>query len=102
MTAPATKQRWYRSVYATFNEGLDKPPTIATAYAAGPVSMSGKAPAIARPKTDAPPLPPGCRITCEERVLIWDRDSDLQPNEIAAARHWLGWRWIHGYKVPAE
>lgn len=110
MTAPArqTKPRWSRWVFAAFSEGPDKPPTIGSMYSVYQPSFAGEVSKLARRKdVPAPNLPSNCKILDEDRVLQFTRyseggDNDLNPTEITAAREWLKWRWLPGWKPRPE
>jgi hypothetical protein len=110
MTAPSTNgqapasQRWIQCIYAQIAErhdasGKPQPDQITTAasYGLQPVVLRSTPPARSVPKTKPPGLPVGVEVTCEDRVLRYDIEPDngreLLPNEVAAMRAWLLWRW---------
>jgi hypothetical protein len=98
MPPNAPTDRWIRSFYASFVDGQDKPPVVGSVMGRIPVAISGPAPKVPKPTTPPPSLPTGCEITSQERVLLFTRKDDLSPTEMIAARAWLNWRWIPGWR----
>ena len=119
MTGPATQtRRWRRYVYAAFSTIPDgkggevkdengKPKlsaVVGSVFSVHAPQFSHEHPKSPKPSGKEPALPTGCQITEGDTLITITRakDNDVEPNEIAAARDWLSWRWIPGYRLKVE
>lgn len=109
MTAPNVRH-WFQSVVCQITprppvqdkvtgKMIEQPDEILIhpTYGQAAATLTKKAPKRPVPSSEAPPLPAGVQRTCDDRVLVYDvnsnGDRELSGLEIGQCRNWLMWRW---------